>query len=103
MIRRPINRCRSSENRSRPIRKLGVSLSFVPEDRLGMGLVGSMGMTENMMLKSYTDGFPFFTDKRPPKKLAEKIMEDLEVVTPGRFDSGSQAFRRQRTKGACRP
>ena len=65
------------------IRKLGVSLSFVPEDRLGMGLVGSMGMTENMMLKSYTDGFPFFTDKRPPKKLAEKIMEDLEVVTPG--------------------
>ncbi len=65
------------------IRKLGVSLSFVPEDRLGMGLVGSMGMTENMMLKSYTDSFPFFTDKRPPKKLAEKIMEDLEVVTPG--------------------
>ena len=65
------------------IRKLGVSLSFVPEDRLGMGLVGSMGMTENMMLKSYTDGFPFFTDKRPPKKLAERIMEDLEVVTPG--------------------
>ena len=65
------------------IRKLGVSLSFVPEDRLGMGLVGSMGMTENMMLKSYTDGFPFFTDKRPPKKLAERIMEDLEIVTPG--------------------
>ena len=65
------------------IRNLGVSLSFVPEDRLGMGLVGSMGMTENMMLKSYTDGFPFFTDKRSPKQLAEKIMKDLEVVTPG--------------------
>lgn len=65
------------------IRSLGVSLSFVPEDRLGMGLVGSMGMTENMMLKSYSDGIPFFTDKRSPKKLAEKIMSDLEVVTPG--------------------
>ncbi len=67
----------------RAIRNLGVSLSFVPEDRLGMGLVGSMGMTENMMLKSYSDGIPFFTDKRSPKKLAEKIMNDLEVVTPG--------------------
>lgn len=65
------------------IRELGVRLSFVPEDRLGMGLVGSMGMTENMMLKSYTDGFPFFTDKRAPKLLAERIMHDLEVVTPG--------------------
>ena len=65
------------------IRNLGISLSFVPEDRLGMGLVGSMGMTENMMLKSYTDGFSFFTDKRAPKRLAERIMRDLEVVTPG--------------------
>lgn len=67
----------------RAIRGLGVSLSFVPEDRLGMGLVGSMGMTENMMLKSYSDGLSFFTDKRSPKKLAEKIIEELEVVTPG--------------------
>ena len=65
------------------IAEMGVALSFVPEDRLGMGLVGSMGMTENMMLKSYTDGFSFFTDKRAPKMLAERIMRDLEVVTPG--------------------
>ena len=65
------------------IRRLGVSLSFVPEDRLGMGLIGSMGMTENMMLKSYNEGMPFFTDKRAPKQLAEKIIKDLEVVTPG--------------------
>ena len=65
------------------IRGLGVALSFVPEDRLGMGLVGNMDMTENMMLKSYGNGFGFFTDKRSPKKLAERIIEELEVVTPG--------------------
>ena len=38
------------------IRQLGVSLSFVPEDRLGMGLVGSMDITDNMMLRSYRSG-----------------------------------------------
>ena len=43
------------------IRQLGVALSFVPEDRLGMGLVGSMGMTENMMLKDYNHGHFIFT------------------------------------------
>ncbi len=67
----------------RRIRDLGVQLSFVPEDRLGMGLVGSMGMTENMMLKDYNSGRGIFTSKKAPKELAEKIMEELEVVTPG--------------------
>lgn len=65
------------------IRKLGVSLSFVPEDRLGMGLVGSMDMTDNMMLRSYYEGKHGFTDRKSPKKLAEEVMEQLEVVTPG--------------------
>lgn len=64
------------------IRDLGVSLAFVPEDRLGMGLVGSMGMTGNMMLKSYNKGGVFFTDPRPPRTLAETIKDELEVVTP---------------------
>ena len=64
------------------IRELGVRLSFVPEDRLGMGLVGSMGMADNMMLKSYEDGKSFFIERKNPKALAEEIMNDLEVVTP---------------------
>ena len=64
------------------IRDLGVSLAFVPEDRLGMGLVGSMGMTGNMMLKSYDKGGHFFTDVKTPKALAEEIKDKLEVVTP---------------------
>ena len=65
------------------IKKAGVGFSFVPEDRLGMGLVGSMGMTGNMMLRSYRNGKSIFTDRKSPKKLAEDIMEQLEVVTPG--------------------
>ena len=63
------------------IRNLGVSLSFVPEDRLGMGLVGSMGMTGNMLLRSYDKGGPIISQKEP-RKLAEKVRDDLEVVTP---------------------
>ncbi|MCR5251389.1 MAG: ABC transporter ATP-binding protein [Lachnospiraceae bacterium] len=67
----------------RKIRELGVHLSFVPEDRLGMGLVGDLGMSENMMLKDYTRGRGIFTDKKKPKELAERIRKDLNVVTPG--------------------
>lgn len=64
------------------IRDLGISLSFVPEDRLGMGLVGSMGMTGNMMLKNYSEGHSPLADCREPKKLAENVRKKLEVVTP---------------------
>lgn len=64
------------------IKNLGVSLAFVPEDRIGMGLVGDMGMTGNMMLRNYRSGHSFFTDKKKPKELAEYIKEELGVVTP---------------------
>ena len=67
----------------RRIRDLGVALSFVPEDRLGMGLVGTMGMTENMMLRYYNEGSSIFTDKKKPRNLALRIKDELEVVTPG--------------------
>ena len=65
------------------IKKLGIALSFVPEDRLGMGLVGAMGMSDNMMLRSYEKGHGIFTDRKTPKNLATKIKDELEVVTPG--------------------
>jgi len=65
------------------IKKLGVSLAFVPEDRLGMGLVGSMGMTDNMMLRSYKKGRPIFTDRKTPRDLAIRVRDELEVKTPG--------------------
>ena len=64
------------------IAKMGVVLSFVPEDRLGMGLVGDMDLTDNMLLRSYLTGRGVFADRKNPKKLAETVVDELEVVTP---------------------
>ncbi len=77
----------------RKITELGVNLSFVPEDRLGMGLVGNMNLTENMMLRSFRHGHSMFVDSKEPRKLAQRVVDSLEVVTPGlnvpvRFLSG---------------
>lgn len=65
------------------IADMGVSLSFVPEDRLGMGLVGNMDLIDNMMLRSFRRGRGPFTDRKPSKKLAKEVVKGLEVVTPG--------------------
>lgn len=64
------------------IRDMGVRLSFVPEDRLGMGLVGNMDIVDNMMLRSYRKGKTVFLERKAPKNLAEEIISRLEVVTP---------------------
>ncbi|MBQ3392422.1 MAG: ABC transporter ATP-binding protein [Lachnospiraceae bacterium] len=64
------------------IQRMGVSLSFVPEDRLGMGLVGSMDITENMMLRSYRRGHTFLLDQKKPHSVAEDVVHDLSVNTP---------------------
>lgn len=64
------------------IRNLGIKLSFVPEDRLGMGLVGSMDLVDNMMLRSYRKGGAFFLHRRKPENLAKQIVDELEVKTP---------------------
>ena len=64
------------------IREIGVRLSFVPEDRLGMGLVGNMDITDNMMLRSYRKGSSIFLDRKRPKDLADTIVSELEIVTP---------------------
>ena len=65
------------------IQKIGVSLAFVPEDRLGMGLVASMDMVDNMMLKTYKESKGPLVDRKTPRALAEKLIEELEIVTPG--------------------
>lgn len=64
------------------IKDAGVALAFVPEDRLGMGLVGGMGMTDNMMLRSWNSGKGVFLDRKAPEKLATEVHDFLEVVTP---------------------
>ena len=65
------------------IKDAGVALAFVPEDRLGMGLVGGMGMTGNMMLRSWNKGSGIFIDRKSPEELAERVLENLQVKTPG--------------------
>ena len=64
------------------IRDLGVRLSFVPEDRLGMGLVGNMDIIDNMMLRSYRKGKSLFVDRKDPSELADRIISSLQVMTP---------------------
>lgn len=66
----------------RDINSLGICLSFVPEDRLGMGLVANMDISDNMMLRSFRKGKSFFTDRKSPHTLAEKVVDELEVNTP---------------------
>ncbi len=64
------------------IRGLGIRLSFVPEDRLGMGLVGNMDLVDNIMLRSYRHGQAGFVDRKKPKNITEKIIKELNVATP---------------------
>ena len=65
------------------IAKKGVHLAFVPEDRLGMGLVAGLDMVDNMMLKSYHNNKGFLIDRKTPRDAAEKLIKSLEIVTPG--------------------
>ena len=74
--------CDMSDMDVAQIRELGIRLAFIPEDRLGMGLVASMDLTDNVMLRSYLNGHGVEVDRKSPRKLAKKIVKDLEVVTP---------------------
>ncbi len=60
----------------------GISMSFIPEDRLGMGLAPSMSITDNMLLKKYRDHKGPFVDRKTGREDAKKVIESLEVVTP---------------------
>lgn len=67
---------------TREIKKTGVKMAFVPEDRLGMGLVSPMGMTGNMMVRTYKNGKSLMVNRKTPKQIASNVKENLEVVTP---------------------
>jgi simple sugar transport system ATP-binding protein len=64
------------------IKEKGISMSFIPEDRLGMGLAPSLSITDNMILKKYADGKGFFVDRKVGRADAEEVIRQLEVVTP---------------------
>ncbi len=67
----------------REIINLGVRMGFIPEDRLGMGLVGSMDIVDNIMLKDYQKKKGLFINKKEMVPKAKEIVERLEIVTPG--------------------
>lgn len=60
----------------------GVQMSFVPEDRLGMGLVGGLDIVENVMLKTFRRGNSFFVDRNAAKRDAQRIVERFGIDTP---------------------
>ena len=60
----------------------GISMSFIPEDRLGMGLAPSLSITDNMILKNYADAPGLFVDRKAGREDALRVIEELEVVTP---------------------
>ena len=60
----------------------GISMSFIPEDRLGMGLAPSLSITDNMILKSYSDTPGPFVDRKAGREDARRVIQELEVVTP---------------------
>jgi len=66
----------------REIAARGVAMSFVPEDRLGMGLVGSMGMVDNMLLKKYQEQHAPLLDRKPAKDLSNRLVDRLSIMTP---------------------
>jgi simple sugar transport system ATP-binding protein len=62
----------------------GISMSFIPEDRLGMGLAPSLSITDNMLLKNYSEGNKWnpFVDRKRGRADAQRVIEELDVVTP---------------------
>lgn len=67
----------------RDIINLGITMSFVPEDRLGMGLAASLSITDNVMLKTYTRSKGPFVDRKSSKEKAKEIIKELQIHTPG--------------------
>ena len=62
---------------------LGIAMSFIPEDRLGMGLAGTLNITDNMMLKTYrANKFNPFVDRKKASDMAKGVVEKLDVQTP---------------------
>ncbi|MBP3300769.1 MAG: ABC transporter ATP-binding protein [Clostridia bacterium] len=60
----------------------GISMSFIPEDRLGMGLAPSLSITDNMILKTYSEGHSPFVNRKKGRSEAEAVIQNLGVVTP---------------------
>ncbi|MBC7959756.1 MAG: ABC transporter ATP-binding protein, partial [Vallitaleaceae bacterium] len=63
--------------------KKDVNIHFVPEDRIGMGLVGSMDMIDNIVLRLYKKQKGFFLNRKPAEEKANQMVKSLKIKTPG--------------------
>ena len=66
----------------RSISDRGIRLGFIPEDRLGMGLVASMDLVDNFMLKDYRGYRGPLLRRGPSVERAQRLVERLEIKTP---------------------
>ena len=64
------------------IKKLGIRMNFVPEDRLGMGLVAGMDVTNNVLLRTYNESKGIFVDRHSGDELARELVERYDIATP---------------------
>lgn len=62
--------------------RLGIRMGFIPEDRLGMGLVASMDIVHNLILKDYQTQDGVFLKRKHIADKAEKIVQRLDINTP---------------------
>lgn len=69
----------------REIIKMGISMSFIPEDRLGMGLVASMDIADNIMLKDYSFHKGPLLNRTSAREKAKMIVKRLDISTPDIF------------------
>lgn len=63
--------------------KKGISMSFIPEDRLGMGLVASMDMIDNYLIKDHHNQTGYFLKRKPVESVCEEMIKNLDIKTPG--------------------
>jgi simple sugar transport system ATP-binding protein len=76
--------------------RMRAGLRFVPEDRLGMGLVPELDIIDNVMLRDYRDGrlaLGPWVNRREARKRAEGLVREYDVHAPNvatavRFLSG---------------
>ncbi|MPM52914.1 Galactose/methyl galactoside import ATP-binding protein MglA [bioreactor metagenome] len=67
----------------RSIIRMGIAMSFIPEDRLGMGLVANMNITDNVLLKVYQSKNGILIDRQTGKVMADDIIRKFKISTPG--------------------
>ena len=60
-----------------------IKIGFVPENRLGSGLVGSMNIVDNLLLRSYAEQKGWLLSRKGARKLCDRLVRDLEIKTRG--------------------